>query len=353
MHCYSDRSWYLLGTMRLKWTLLILVSVSALFIAGCGRFLAGRLVKAPNTYPDWIKKQMPVYLEFDSNVLTNFPLHSMDVGPPRARLQYRVIEPRDYKVSSNSTNWQEQGKTWFKFTFRQEMPGSPTRYTGAPRGLIVLLHGYSLNHRRMVPWAFLLAQKGWRCVLVDLRGHGKSTGKRIHFGVVETNDLSQLLNEFARRDQLVEPVGVLGESYGAALALRWKTVEPRVHSVVAIAPYAELSRAVLKIREQNASFVPEFLIKTGLKHLPKILRTNADDLDVTTVLRRSPIAALFVAGANDTIAPKEDTRRLHALAAEPSRLLVVPRATHEAVPYFFDELTEPVISWLQSENESN
>lgn len=332
--------------MRLKWTLLILVAVLVLFVAGCGRFLAGRLVQAPNTYPNWIKQRMPVYLDFKSNVLTNFPLQSIDVGPPEARLQYRIIEPRDYHVSSTSTNWQEKGKTWFKFTFHHEMPGAPTQYTHVPRGTVVLLHGYSLNQRRMVPWAFFLAQEGWRCVLVDLRGHGKSSGKRIHFGVVETNDLSQLLNELTRQDRLVEPVGVIGESYGAALALRWKTVEPRVGRVVAIAPYAELSRVILRIRNENASFVPAFLVKKGLKNLPNVLRTNADELDVTTVLQRSSISALFVAGANDMIATKEDVSRLHALAAEPSPLVIVPYATHEAVPYFFDLLAEPVISWL-------
>jgi pimeloyl-ACP methyl ester carboxylesterase len=85
-----------------------------------------------------------------------------------------------------------------------------------------------------------LAQEGWRCVLVDLRGHGKSTGRRIYFGVQEARDLSQLLDELARDGQLARPVATLGESYGAALALRWKGLDPRVGPVVAIAPCAVL-----------------------------------------------------------------------------------------------------------------
>ena len=275
------------------------------------------------------------------------------MSQPPARLRYRLIEPRDYDVSFSSTNWQEHGKTWFKFTFRQKLDGASTPYTTAPRGTVVLLHGYSLDQGRMVPWAFRLAQEGWRCVLLDLRGHGKSTSRRIHFGLVETKDLSQLLDELTRVGQLVGPVAVVGESYGGALAMRWKIVEPRVRSVVAIAPYADLSRAVLNIRKQNVSFVPEFLVQAGLKHLPQVLHADAAELDLTTVLQRSPIKALLVAGGEDKIAPLDDIRRLHALSATQSQLLIVPHATHEAAPYFFDDLAEPVISWLKQAETSS
>ena len=336
--------------MRSRWLILLLSLLTLALViscAGCGRFLAERLAQAPNTYPNWIKRKMPVYLDVGSRVLSNYPPRFLEVGPPVAKLRYRLIEPRDYRVSFSSTNWQEHGKTWFKFTFRQKLDGNSTPYTTAPRGTVVLLHGYSLDQSRMVPWAFRLAQEGWQCVLLDLRGHGKSTGQRIHFGLVETQDLSQLLDELGRAGQLIQPVAAVGESYGGALALRWKAVEPRVRSVVAIAPYADLSRAVLNIRKQNASLVPEFLVKAGLKHLPEVLHADPLDLDLTTVLRRSPVTALLVAGGEDTIAPLDDIRHLRTLSATPSQLLIVPQATHEAVPYFFDDLAEPVVSWLK------
>lgn len=349
--CYGDfailtKTRYPIQAMRLKCLVLTLLFALILLSVGCGRFLAERLAQAPNTYPDWIKRKMPVYLDVGSKVLTNFPPRFLEAGPPPAKLRYRVIEPRDYQLSFSSTNWQERGKTWFKFTFRQKLPGEPTRYTSAPRGTAVLLHGYSLDQGRMVPWAFRLAQEGWRCVLLDLRGHGKSTGDRIYFGLVEARDLGQLLDQLASDRQLVEPVIAIGESYGGALALRWKSVEPRVRRVVAITPYAVLSHAVMNMRQYNASFVPAFLVKLALKHLPQVLHADAPELDLMTVLQRSPVTALFVAGGEDQIAPANDVRRLQEVAAAPSRLLIVPHATHEATPYFFDELAQPVISWL-------
>ena len=47
-------------------------------------------------------------------------------------------------------------------------------------------------------------------MLVDLRGHGNSTGKRIYFGIQEAHDLSQILDELAHDGRLKEPVAAFG-----------------------------------------------------------------------------------------------------------------------------------------------
>jgi pimeloyl-ACP methyl ester carboxylesterase len=214
---------------------------------------------------------------------------------------------------------------------------------------VVLLHGYGLAQFSMVPWALRLAQEGWRCVLVDLRGHGKSTGRQIYFGVQETGDMSRLLDALARDKELSGPVAVVGESYGAALALRWETVEPRVQAVVAIAPYASLSNAVLNICHENAGWLPKWVVKSGLKQLPSVLQIPASEFDTTTVLSRKPVAALFVAGAEDRIAPVTDVEQLDALASPGSKFIVVPDATHESLTYFFADVAPPVLAWLDGE----
>src|SRR5256885_17187931 len=38
----------------------------------------------------WLAPRAPVELAFAENFLTNFPAHVADVGPPPARLRYRV-----------------------------------------------------------------------------------------------------------------------------------------------------------------------------------------------------------------------------------------------------------------------
>ena len=285
-------------------------------------------------------------LAFSPKMLTNFVTHFIDVGPPPARLCYRIIDPADYHFTVSSTNWLEDGEKQYEFRFHAIVPGPTNQWTAAPRGTIVLLHGYGIAQFSMLPWAFRLAEDGWRCVLVDLRGHGQSTGKRIYFTVVETNDLNQLLETLARNNELVEPVSAMGESYGAVLALRWKTVNSGIHTVVAIAPYASLSNAVLNIRREYAGLVPKFMVKEGLKKLPSVLKISPAEFDTTTVLRRKPVKALFIAGGEDKISPPHEVEKVRALASPGSEFIVVPDATHEALTYYFKELVPAVLPWL-------
>jgi pimeloyl-ACP methyl ester carboxylesterase len=319
--------------------------------AGCGGFVARRMAQAPNSYPSWLAPAAPVQLAFGDNFLTNFPSHFVEVGPPPARLRYRIIEPADYGVKASTTNWTERGKQHFRFSFVATLPARTNVWTSAPRGTVVLLHGYGEGGFAMAPWSLRLAQEGWRCVQVDLRGHGKSTGSRIYFGVQEARDLSQLLDALAHDNELIPPVAAVGESYGAALALRWKAVEPRVESAVAIAPYAGLSNAVLNICREYAAWMPRALIRSGLKKLPSLLDVDARQLDTTAVLAGTPVTALFVAGAEDKITPLAEVRKLYEKAGPGSKLLVVPGATHEALVYFFNDLVPPVVASLNATGE--
>ena len=328
---------------------LLFLAVLALNTAGCGTFIAHSIARAPNRYPSWLAPQAPVTLAFSPRLLTNFVTHYVDAGPPPARLCYRIIEPADYRLEISSTNWMNNQKKRFEFSFKASLPARSNLWTSAPRGTVILLHGYGLAQFSMVPWALHLAQEGWRCVLVDLRGHGKSTGRQIYFGVKETGDMSRLLDALARDKELAGPVDVVGESYGAVLALRWKTVEPRVQAVVAIAPYASLSNAVLNIGHEYAGWMSKAVVKSGLKKLPSVLQIPASEFDTTTVLRRKPVAALFVAGAEDRIASVKDVEQVFALASPGSKFIVVPDATHESLTYNFADLGPPVLAWLAGE----
>jgi pimeloyl-ACP methyl ester carboxylesterase len=325
---------------------LLLLAILSLGIAGCGSFIAHSIARAPNRYPTWFDAEAPVMLAFNPKMLTNFVEHSVEVGTPPAKLCYRIIEPADYSFKVSSTNWMERGEKKYEFHFKATLPGRTNAWSAAPRGTVILLHGYGVAQFSMLPWGFRLAEDGWRCVLVDLRGHGDSTGKRVYFTVEETNDMSQLLDTLARDQRLAEPVAAMGESYGGVLALRWKTVDPRVGAVVAIAPYASLSNAVLNIRREYAGLIPKFMVKEGIKKLPKLLKIEATEFDTTTVLQRKSVKALFIAGGEDKISSVQEVERVRVLASPESKLVIVPDATHEALTYYFKDIVPAVLPWL-------
>src|SRR5688572_24465227 len=107
----------------------------------------------------------------------------------------------------------------------------------SPRGTVLLLHGFYRNKRGMLRFARPLLEDGYRTVLVDLRGHGRSTGEYVGYGAFEAKDLSDLIDRLDRSAMLRRPVGVFGISYGAAVAIQLAGVDPRVRSVVAVAPF--------------------------------------------------------------------------------------------------------------------
>jgi pimeloyl-ACP methyl ester carboxylesterase len=327
---------------------LLALCLVACFASGCSSYFARRITQAPNRYPSWLAPGARVVLDYDGAIATNLPSKYVDVGPPEARLRYRVVPAGDYAFKVSATNEMEHGRSVFKFSFNSNVVGLTNEFTKSPRGTVVLLHGYGLGEYAMLPWAFQLAQDGWRCVLVDLRGHGKSTGKQISYGIHECQDLSQLLDALERDGHLSLPVAAVGVSYGAALALRWKGREPRVGPIVAIAPYAVLSNAVINICREYAPYLPLAFPRSGLKKVPSVLGVEPDELDPVAVLRRQPVKGLLIAANDDQITSWADMKRLEQALAPGSRLIVIPRATHETVAYRFPELAPLVQDWLDN-----
>ena len=109
---------------------------------------------------------------------------------------------------------------------------------------MILLHGFLQNRNSMTPWAIRLAQAGYRCAVLDLRGQGASTGKHISFGAFEARDVSAVIDDLGRRGWDVSRVGLLGVSYGASVALLTAGRDARVKAVVAFEPFASAERAV-------------------------------------------------------------------------------------------------------------
>lgn len=329
-------------------------------LTGCtpGSIIAHQMVKSPNRQPGWLTK--PGRLLPPAKVTLNYYATLPDklmsqqaavVGDPPAKLQVLVIEPGPYGFKASS-RWEKSGShPVFRFEMRLSPPTNraDTAVDRTPRGTIFLLHGYALSKDVMLPWGFSLAEAGWRCVLVDLRGHGYSGGDRIYFGTREPEDLRALLTELNRRQVIQGPVGVLGDSYGATIALRWAAQDSRVQTVAALAPYSRLADAMEGIRQSYSSWVPRGWVRSAAGRLPALLGVPPTGVDTAPALSAPSarrVEVLFVAGEKDVVAPVAAVHQLKDLAQPGSRLLIVPQAAHEELPYEFDVLGQPVKDWF-------
>lgn len=330
---------------------LFLIAIGWLAGAGCmtSGSIARRALEAPN-------RQISLDQDFKQFAFatTNFPVQRLAVGPPPATLEVMVIEPGDYgaKIVSKITRRRSPPKgdaqtNQFTLDFHfSKLPLKPRLQTNDLCGTIFLLHGYSLSKEFMLPWGLTLAQAGYRVVLVDLRGHGHATGDRIYFGGVERTDLVQCLDALQQRRVCAGPVGVLGISYGAVLALQWAAVDPRVQSVAAISPYMNPGTAVADFLK---TYVPALSWRTDTNAAAIVARRLAaegPDLNTTAAVRQLKQPVLLVRGGHDELCRAEDLQQLQAAAPPGSAVTEVPLADHLVAGMCISQLSGPVTNWF-------
>jgi pimeloyl-ACP methyl ester carboxylesterase len=216
----------------------------------------------------------------------------VDVGPPDAVLSLAVIDAPD------------------------------------PRGTVFVLHGIRDSKASMRGWGDMLARAGYRAILVDLRGHGRSTGDTLTYGVVEAVDLTQVLDALEARKLIVGPVGVMGNSYGAAVAIQWAGRDPRLEAVIAVAPFASL-RAVVP----GYAFVPlpSSFVNRVIDLAAARGRFDPEAASPVDAIQRTRAAVLLIHGRDDRRIPSWHSERIHAAGAGHSELVIVEGAGHDSV----------------------
>ena len=266
-----------------------------------------------------------------------------------------VIEPGDYGAKVNSHFTKHRSlltglRAYYRFKFGiafSQFPPQPELETNNIRGTIFLLHGYGSDKNFMLGWGLALAQAGYRTVLVDLRGHGHSTGGRIYFGGIERTDMVQCLDSLRRRRVCGGPVGVLGISYGAVLALQWAAIDPRVEGVTAISPYSDPGTAVEAFLKAKAPLMPGSIDRKVAGIIVSDLAARWPDLTTKTAVRGIARPILFVRGERDKLCGREFMSNLQQAAPCGSEAIVVPHANHLDAGLCVSQLEGPVTNWFR------
>jgi lysophospholipase len=250
----------------------------------------------------------------------------------------------------------------------------------APRAEVVLVHGYCDHGGRLEHVADLLGARGFRVAAGDLRGHGRSAGRRGHIERFEQylDDVGTMLARSPRAGRAgALPVFLVGHSLGGLVALRFAQRHPaRVEGVALVAPFLGLAFPVPAWKRAMAWALsaawPPFSLPNEMPadilcHDPEwVARFEADPLvfrhatarwytetvaaqreAFSTPLSRVPL--LLLLAGDDRVVCNDTARRLHAaLGSSREDVREYPGFFHNV----FDEpghgrAVDDVVAWIE------
>ena len=121
------------------------------------------------------------------------------------------------------------------------------RPAGAPRGVVLITHGYAEHCGRYHEVAHVIVNAGWAALSYDVRGHGKSPGERGYIDRFTTylTDFTAMLAA-ARELAPSAPMVLLGHSHGSLITLRALAADrpPEVAAAIVASPFLALKLRV-------------------------------------------------------------------------------------------------------------
>lgn len=245
--------------------------------------------------------------------------------------------------------------------------------------VIGLVHGLGEHSSRYKELPAALVNDGYKVISFDLRGHGKSEGKRGHISAYEDymEDIARLLSE-AKHHFSNSDLFLYGHSMGGNLVLNYALrFKPDIKGVIVTGPWLKLTSPpkpfIVKIAKLLDKVFPAFTTYNGIK--PDELSHNEknnvdavkDDLlhpwiTVHTYLELAEASCwalehaaefkyplLILHGGSDKVTSPEGSIEFHKKAGEKSTIKILDDLYHEIhkEPYK-DEIFTAILDWLNT-----
>jgi len=198
------------------------------------------------------------------------------------------------------------------------------------KGTVVLVHGY----HSCVLTDFGLAferyhRRGMNILLPSHRGHGKSEGKFVTFGVLESKDILDWVH-YHNTHFGTFPMMLSGMSMGAATVMyvAGEDLPENVRAINADCGFTSPKEIIAKVF-RDATHLPAwpFLWATNL-FARFFAGFRLDEKDTRETLANNTRPILLVHGLADDFVPCEMTRKSYAACAGEKDILLVEGATH-------------------------
>lgn len=214
---------------------------------------------------------------------------------------------------------------------------------------LVLLHGKDGRIEDMVPFAFLLAARGYASIIPEVVGHGaRKNGVplfnpdpvKMRDGFIQSvGDIRRSIDVLQTRPEIdANRIGLLGISMGAILGTMTAATDERLKTAVLIVGGGDWQTIERKSQERFARD------RRKIGDLTPEETAVMDDIDPKNFAAHiSPRPLLMISGKRDTIIPPDSARILFEAAREPKKQIWVDSG-HLIPPA---DAALPTLSWLE------
>ncbi|MGI6107524.1 MAG: alpha/beta hydrolase [Lachnospiraceae bacterium] len=125
---------------------------------------------------------------------------------------------------------------------------------------VIFSHGYTDNRYGDLKYMKIYLDRGYNCVIYDLRGHGENEPARCTYSCREAEDLYALIQDTRKRFGQRIILGLHGESLGAAVTAAVMKYHPHVDFAVCDCGFADIENVIRGgMKEKH---IPQFLYYT-------------------------------------------------------------------------------------------
>lgn len=205
-----------------------------------------------------------------------------------------------------------------------------------PAPTIILLHGWGRNAEQMLPHAAYLSALQLNLVLLDMRGHGDSDA--VEFVTINrmVDDLAAVIDHVADPSTVsTTPIGLLGHSMGAAVALLQASQDNRLCALVSSSGFADFKDLIGQMLHWRR--LPAFPFRMLIERFwQKQAGVWLDAVNPVDQMANISFPVLLAHGEKDAVIPNRQMQRLYENCASAEQFIVAGKGhttLHEDASY--------------------